>query len=146
MVENPNCSYIVLISTNNYSGNFERELTAYVTGCYGECEVGKREANDFLNNVEDDSLFTEIAYCIHDDTASRPCSIWPNADGIYNSVAIFFNDKPLPVEMAIIRDRLSTYNSFRAGQDKDPISINGIELVKVNKPSYTSIGSWDLDR
>lgn len=32
--------YILVADTNQYAGNFERELCAYITGQYGECSVG----------------------------------------------------------------------------------------------------------
>lgn len=31
---------IFIVDTGSYSGNFEREMVAYMTGCTGECEVG----------------------------------------------------------------------------------------------------------
>ena len=36
-------SYTIIIDTDEYSGNFEREMCAYCTGQVGECEVGEEE-------------------------------------------------------------------------------------------------------
>ena len=33
-------SWIFVVDTNQYSGNFERELTAYMKGMIGGCGVG----------------------------------------------------------------------------------------------------------
>ena len=38
-----------IIDTDQYAGNFERELCAWTTGQIGECEVGKEYS--FVNNL-----------------------------------------------------------------------------------------------
>jgi len=36
-----------IIDTNEYAGNFEREMCAYCTGQIGDCGVGEEEAEKF---------------------------------------------------------------------------------------------------
>ncbi|MGP3781811.1 hypothetical protein ACTWKC_17650 [Bacillus sp. 4A_MP3] len=44
------CGFI--IDTDSYSGNFEREMCAYITGHIGDCLVGFEEAEDYLSKYE----------------------------------------------------------------------------------------------
>ncbi|MCY8499753.1 hypothetical protein P8917_09350 [Bacillus atrophaeus] len=44
------CGFI--IDTNSYSGNFEREMCAYLTGHIGDCQVGFEEAENYLSKYE----------------------------------------------------------------------------------------------
>ena len=40
MSTTPKNGYGLVVKTNSYAGDFEREYCAYVTGQVGECEVG----------------------------------------------------------------------------------------------------------
>lgn len=151
MVENPNCNYLLVITTNQYAGNFERELTAYLTGCIGECEVGHQAAEDYNAQGDvTDGLFCELAYCHDDHGVSRPCTIWKSDNGKYESVAIFFNDKPLTAEVTMIKKRLKTYHEYRLAQPRhindrvEEIGIVGIELLKV-KTTYQCLNTWPVN-
>lgn len=44
--------YGFIIDTDSYSGNFERELCAYVTGHIGDCGTGDTEAEEYLKQFE----------------------------------------------------------------------------------------------
>lgn len=112
--------YTFVIDTSAYSGNFEREMTAYITGVVGECEVGAKFAEMFNDEVEDQSIVKAVEQRNTGDdyTIFRPCEIavtpgyvnngmgkhmladsdaakqlknkWP----AYQSVAIFFSEDP----------------------------------------------------
>ena len=64
----------IIIHTNEYAGNFEREMCAYTTGHIGECGVGtelvendiKELFNDYIIQVENDR------------NCKRPVAIYPN--------------------------------------------------------------------
>lgn len=43
--------YIFIIDTDSYAGNFERELTAYITGVVGGCEVGDDFAKIYIKDT-----------------------------------------------------------------------------------------------
>lgn len=136
----PNCEYIILITTNCYAGHFEKDLTAYITGHTGECTTGIEAAEDFRKNVEDDTLFSELAFREDDEGYSMPCAVWRN-----NSIAIFFDEKPLPAEIAVMRQRIGMYNQYREDSAQDPINIKFYELSLVETKQYTQIKKWDLD-
>lgn len=45
-------SYTFVVDTNKYSGNFCREMCAYMTGRIGTCGVGSEEQEMFLKELE----------------------------------------------------------------------------------------------
>src|SRR5215469_5557664 len=53
----------LIIDTDRYSGNFERDLCAFVTGRYGDCEVGKEVAGRVLAAADGTLDWTEEAIC-----------------------------------------------------------------------------------
>jgi hypothetical protein len=73
-------NYIFVIDTNEYAGNFEREMTAYLTGRIGECEVGREMAEIFRKDLkdEDEELFENVTSVPDDNGCHRPATIWPN--------------------------------------------------------------------
>lgn len=114
-VDSPKSEVIVLIHTNKYAGNFERDMCGFVTGMYGECGVGEEEAQMFQEDMSDlgldPDMFDEIIAQESDDNGChRPCSIW-NANGEtgYKTVAIFFDADPTPTHIEIIRQRAQEY-------------------------------------
>jgi hypothetical protein len=122
-------THIIVIDTNLYAGNFERELAAYCTGQTGECQVGDRQAEMFREDVsaEIDQAFQNAIGSRADDRGTmRPSSIWATPgrknDGVgnfsngepdpwpaYESVAIFFNKRPTPEMINVIKTRAEEY-------------------------------------
>ena len=75
--------FIFVIDTNQYSGNFEREMCAFVTGKVGDCDVGHDFVEDFKRDVVNVS-FDNIMHISDDNDCSRPCSIFPT-EGVFNN-------------------------------------------------------------
>lgn len=78
---------ILVIDTDAYAGNFERELTAYVTGCIGDCGKGDKQAEMFVKDLGQDVLdrFEEVVMHVPDEYGcNRPTRIYPTPG--------FFND------------------------------------------------------
>jgi hypothetical protein len=74
-------NWIFIIDTDQYAGNFERELCAYMTGVVGDCDVGDSFAA--LYNKEmgvksgQDSTFIDILEQRSDEHGCcRPCATW----------------------------------------------------------------------
>lgn len=124
-------TYIFVINTNKYAGNFERELCAYCTGIIGECEVGQEEAKIFLIETdcakEDNPFEDKVAQVPDDHGCTRPCSIF-DCNGKYNSVAIYFYDEP-PL-LLIDRMKLRATNYSKKTKKFD---ILGFSMFKYNK-------------
>jgi hypothetical protein len=78
-----------VIDTDTYSGNFERQLCAYVTGRYGECTVAKEIAKHIEYDTE------HIRKYVTDEADEhgcyRPVKIYPTRN-IYNN-GLGFNYK-----------------------------------------------------
>lgn len=60
----------IVIDTEQYSGNFERELCAFLTGRIGECEVGQEYAHE-------NPLFDNVIDKPDEHGCRRPCEIHP---------------------------------------------------------------------
>ena len=83
--------YIFIIDTDKYSGNFEREMTAYLTGRIGECEVGDSQAKSFENEVGE--VFDNVIDVADEDNGCmRPCVIWTTPGWFNNGVGGMFRD------------------------------------------------------
>lgn len=105
----------VVIVTNLYAGNFERELTAFCTGEIGECEVGDAEAASFQEDFntegcdENNPFWDAINHLPDDKGCYRPCSIFRDSAGEYKSVIIFFHEQPTIEQVEIIKKRIDLY-------------------------------------
>src|ERR1700723_2670348 len=78
----PKTSYIFVIDTEQYSGKFERELCAWITGQVGECGVGITLAEYVPRHVYE--LFEEaLVHRPDDHGCARPCEVW-ETPGWYN--------------------------------------------------------------
>ena len=79
--------YKVIIQTNKYAGNFEREMCAFITGHIGECEVGKK----FMNNIteSEQKILGDIMH--KGEGCLRPVDI-SNLNN--EAIEIYFYNKP----------------------------------------------------
>lgn len=129
--------WIFIIDTDQYAGNFEREMCAYCTGMIGQCEVGDDMAALFeedlgleADKVHEDNPFMDYVdlWVMDDHGCGRPASIWRDARGAeYNSVAIFFQQEPTEELIKIMKERAQKFTKDRP-DSKDYNSLEG------NKP------------
>lgn len=149
---------IFVIHTRQYSGNFERQLCAYITGQVGECGVGNKEATLFTEDVGEDmsEAFEEIIGSNADDNGCyRPAEIYPTPgrwnNGVgqhfnviadtpekrwpaYESVAIYFNDMPTSEMIELMKER--TYEYAKSND----LTVIGFEMIReVTSKTSTSI-------
>ena len=142
-----------VVDTRQYSGNFEREMSAYVTGREGEFDA-RRETDCiemFNQEVFDKEILDELLdkKCegIHVEYSAVGCAICPppsrvndgngvhtDADGMsraavktcpaYESVAMFFSEEP--------SDNLIAFMKFRAVEfgKLHNLTIVGFRLLK----------------
>lgn len=86
MISQPQ-SLMLVFDTTEYSGNFECELCAYVTSIIGDCGVGKKQAQDC---IEDSPIFYQdwwndhILYEADEHGCERQCSTY-ETPGIFNN-------------------------------------------------------------
>jgi len=97
--------YVLVIDTDQYAGNFERELCAYVTGYVGDCGVGAKYVNKFakdvgieLGNVDAIDIFYNtnyqqadiVEYVADEHGCYRPVALWEPT----TAVCIFLQEEP----------------------------------------------------
>jgi len=69
--------YIFVIDTDQYAGNFEREMTAYMTGQYGDCGVGAELISEIESAGLSADYFEDLIDTRPDEHGCyRPCKIW----------------------------------------------------------------------
>ena len=103
--------YVIIVRTNQYAGNFERELCAHLTGIIGECEVGDDYVDEFITAIFE----TTIAQIPDDNGCRRPVSLGGciKTEGYNgNDVVIWFDGKPTDEQIQIIKERSETFNKI----------------------------------
>jgi hypothetical protein len=81
--------YGFVVDTDKYSGNFEREMCAYMTGHIGECEVGDKEAKKYLEKY---SLIEGIISKPDDHGCRRPVVIYETSNMWNNGFGFSFKN------------------------------------------------------
>lgn len=142
--------WIFLIDTNKYSGNFERPMCAYVCGHIGDCEVGEEEMKIYLK--EKKTPLANVLQKPDEHGCYRPCAIWPTPgwsnDGMgghkklkkgesmgfpaYQSVAIFFEQKPTANQLKILMERAHAFKQYlkkTKGYYRQAVNILGFRLI-----------------
>lgn len=152
--------FIFVIDTNTCAGNFERDLTAFCTGQYGECGIGQDLAEEFeINFPQKYKEFYNIInrYMPDEHGCGRPTTIWPtpgywnNGNGkefkdsqwdgkktkypSYQSVAIFFDTKPTHEQINFICQRACDYC---AKEDIKILKFRLIQEIKTEKVIWNS--------
>lgn len=117
--------YVIIVRTDSYAGNFERELCAHLTGIVGDCEVG----DDYVDeNIE--SIFEDVVKSVPDDNGTRrPVSLGGCAktrEFTSNDVVIWFDSIPTHEQQALIKERAETFN------DVHVIKYDWNKAIKIN--------------
>lgn len=108
-VDNPT-SKIVVVDTEIYAGNFERELCAYVTGAIGECGVGGEVARAAASEIVHIDWWRRHVRSEADDKGCRrPTSIWATPGWFNNGMGGNYRDVPenyAPARDAAVRSMI----------------------------------------
>jgi len=148
-VPNEDC-YIFIVKTNLYSGNFERELCAYITGEVGECGVGDNFAERYRHQVPEqwEGLWENRVFSVPDEHGChRPASIWTDASNEYTSVAVFLHDRPSDTECEFLVERARKFpEALKAVKEwacEGDLKILGFELIKYDvKRTESVVAEW----
>ncbi len=139
--------YVFIIHTDQYAGNFERELCAYCTGVVGRCEVGDKERDKFIADYGKEKSYDmeELLEQRSDDNGClRPvsmCSPGNNSPG-NNSLEIYFYDRPTQEIIDIIKERAKKFTQGvdRVWEKPRTMKILGFELkVEITTTEYIDI-------
>ena len=133
--------WLFVITTDQYAGNFEREMCAFITGMVGECGVGDEEAKQYYeqtNLVEVDYNWTgmDVESCCEDFNNPFTNFVTNKYDGCYRPVSIndenskamdiFFSQKPKEEMLVLMMNRAEQYVKQRTTKT----SIIGFSLLK----------------
>lgn len=111
--------YGVIIDTDSYSGSFERQMCAWITGQYGECGMGEDIAEKALPSIGEENLAFFADTILHEDgngetKCARPVriEITPKKykpKTLYQSIGMYFAEE-LPESIRnVIRKRATEY-------------------------------------
>ena len=86
--------YGFIIDTDSYSGNFERQMCAYITGQIGDCCVGDEYVEEFIEQFPDEYALIEniIGFEADEYGCSRPCGISPTPGRFNHGMGENFDD------------------------------------------------------
>lgn len=129
-VENPSCDFILVIDTDQYSGNFERQLTGFCTG-HHDGSHGYLEAA-FYSDIYGDTYWRDIIVPQKDDSTGFPriCSIWPTPGRLNNGMGFNYDDGDvIAAEDARLRaiQSMKDYNAARVAMCERRIAENDFE-------------------
>ena len=120
-------NYSIVIKTNQYAGNFERELCAHLTGIVGECEVGEEYVDESITEIFEQSIDTPA----DDNGTRRPVSLGSQNEGATGQdVVIYFDSEPTKEQVQIIKERLLTFKPSDWVKD---LKFKGIELIEYQR-------------
>lgn len=127
--------YIIVIDTDQFAGNFVRELCGWTTGQYGYGgdHIGSFESMMYAREEDDTTLmlFSNMEHTPDDKGNLYPCRIWESPNGQMNSVALFFESRPTEQQIAIIKRRCGTFNNrSKKIFDTDVENFVGFRLVE----------------
>jgi hypothetical protein len=147
--------WALVVDTNAYAGNFEREVCAYVAGKvdeYGEHQTEQERAafaRDYPNGNPFEDLIESRLVDPGDDGYHRsPCDVAPtpgrrNRSGspAFNSVAIFLAREPTAEELATLKARALSFPSLPKQHEWDERpQIRGVRLVReAVRATWTSV-------
>lgn len=79
----------VIVDTNKYAGNFEREMCAYATGQIGECGVGSEEV---VENIPHSLWWGIFVDEVCDEGCYRPVALSPTPGYINDGMGGLYED------------------------------------------------------
>lgn len=80
-------TYLFVVDTDSFAGNFERQMCAFMTGQIGECGVGAEQAKLFVDSASDalvERMEALIGMEPDDNGCWRPAKIYPNPSWFNN--------------------------------------------------------------
>lgn len=124
----------LIIDTNLYSGNFEREMCAYITGQIGECGVGEEHIDETAPFYDWWSINVVNRPDEEEYPCYRPCAIEPTPGMFNNGLGGHFPDTPQGEADA------STHYTDAAKKQNEKYNHKILEVWKRRKwPCYQSV-------
>lgn len=136
----------LIVDTENYSGNFERALCAFMTGQVGECGVGLEQAKEFCQEHPED-LFEDLVTRDTDDRGiRRPAKIWPTPGWFNDGMGGHYREDEEGVEDRARKEHDKAATRYadtirRSGDDKaaDAFIAKNVGKPLMRFPAYQSV-------
>lgn len=77
MTHPPKGTVVLVVDTESYAGNFERELVAHLTGQVGDCGVGREARDPRMPSALRAWCAAHVLHLADDHGIKRPATIWP---------------------------------------------------------------------
>lgn len=141
----------IIIDTNLYAGNFEREMCATLTGHCGECGVGAEEASETFLDMSDDvkGWWTNNIGSVYDG-CWRPVGITGTPGYFNHGMGGEYLDTPENRIIALVdyNQKIRDYNELHPTanmKEKDEVSIWPACLSVAIEVDAKVIPSWIID-
>jgi hypothetical protein len=129
-------SIVIAIDTDDYSGNFEREMCAFITGVVGDCNVGLEQtlrAEEELGSTVHEWFQDHLVHEPDDSDCCRPASIWQPPQ--WHSVAIFVDVVPPKEIMDVIIERAKMFAEERPDRrswqpEQRTLKLSGVRILE----------------
>lgn len=134
---------VIQIDTNQYAGNFEREMCAYITGQYGDCGVGDMIASGARKSIKNLSWFEHHVRQRHDEFGCfRPCLILPTFGWFNNGIGKAYSLDDPNVHQKALEEAAVSYREYfiGVGEPKTDTQIQQYRDTWSPFPSYQTVG------
>jgi hypothetical protein len=133
--------YIFVVDTEQYAGNFERAMCAYITGQVGQCTVGEECATTFEEEVDlDENLFDLMVEQVPDEHGChRPCSIYPTPGWFNNGLGQHYREGVPGVEEKAKEDHRKQCEEKIANGENVPFWEKLLNKPLEKCPAYFSV-------
>lgn len=125
--------YTLLVKTNSYAGNFEREMCSWVTGYEGEYFPGGIEHIVEQANEELGDMAESIAECFGTVDDEHGEQVVTMTGGDFQSVAIFFDELPSQEEIDTMIARAKTFPKVSNTKKLKILDVQFVENQTYNK-------------
>jgi len=127
--------YKLVIETDQYAGNFEREMCAYMTGRIGDCEVGGEQAKVAKEDLPE-KVWEWCDQCIErkpdDHGCYRPVKM---CDMDTTALEIYMEELPPPEIFQLFKFRAVAFGLSQGDEDpstgKVKITVTNARMVKM---------------
>lgn len=143
--ENFTSNYFFIIDTEQYAGNFEREMCAYCTGQIGDCGVGEEEAEEFRSTFPDlEEKFDEIIDFLPDENGcARPASIYPTPGWFNNGFGDFHDRRENMAredfEASCIKELTKKLSNIDSSEERNILAEEYENRKFIKYPAYLSV-------
>jgi len=166
--------FLFIVDTDSYAGNFERVMTAFMTGHYGDCGTGAEVAKPFAEKYGKEWVENLSVKQVADEYGCfRPCSIYTTPDWFndghgnhyrnndpkapklektypaYNSFAIFLSKKPSEDQIKFMQDRANEWvASFKSGERQSEVhstAPNAITGFRLLEQKMMEVEVWSAE-